>query len=111
MNLIIGKEIRLTKTPYSHPQMEEATITASIDEGHFGSSVRLDVAGKIKIRDTCFEFDGCLAKGPEHTFTWTWFDVESKMGIPPKEEYYYIHTSLGDLKLRDIRKLYAQITG
>lgn len=91
--------------------MEEAMIMASIDEGHFSPSISLDVTGSIRIGDSRFEVYGRFSKGWKHTLTWTWIALESQKGVLMKLEDHYIQGNLGNLKLSDIRKLYAQITG
>ncbi|KAL3247338.1 hypothetical protein ABHI18_012444 [Aspergillus niger] len=89
----------------------QATLMASIDEEHFSSSVSLEVEGKILIGEIRWKFYGRFLKGWMHALTWTWIAIESQKGVPLRIEDYYIRASLGDLKLSDIKGLYAQITG
>ncbi|GAP86904.1 hypothetical protein SAMD00023353_2400470 [Rosellinia necatrix] len=92
-------------------ELEGATLFASFDEGHFASSVALDIAGVVKLGDGRFDIHGRFAKDWKHAVTWTWVDVESKDGVPMKLEDHFIEASIGDLTLSDIKKLYSQITG
>ncbi|KAI1451228.1 hypothetical protein F4805DRAFT_464043 [Annulohypoxylon moriforme] len=96
---------------FKNIDMEQAEITAAIDEGHFSSSIRLDVLGAIRIGDSRFEVHGRFSKGWRHALSWTWIAIESQKGVPAKLEDHYIQASSGDLKLSDIRELYTQITG
>lgn len=86
-------------------------LMASIDESNFDSSVRLDITGLIKIGDVNFEVQGQFSKGWKHNITWTWIQFDSYFGIPLAQEDHFVQASIGDLKLSDIEKLHAQITG
>ncbi|KAI1812808.1 hypothetical protein GGS20DRAFT_518042 [Poronia punctata] len=91
--------------------LESATLFASFEEGHFTSSITLDLEGTVKLGHGSCELHGRFSKGLSHCITWTWMDVEAEKGDPMKLAEYYIEASIGELTLSEIETLYRQITG
>lgn len=92
-------------------QMKKAFLEASFYEGHFDSSISLDIRGQIKVGEGKFEVAGRFAKGWTDSVTWTWLNAAGDKSLALAQEDYFIQASMGDMKLRDLRNVHAQITG
>lgn len=90
--------------------MTKAFLEASFYEGHFSSSISLDIGGQIKVGGGTFDVGGRFAKGWANAVTWTW--IEGDEEAPPlAQEDYFIQASMGNMTLSDMKKIHAQITG
>lgn len=92
--------------------MEEALLSASFAEGSFSSSIRLDIAGQLRIGagGTTIQVRGQFAKGWKQNLTWSWV-MNSIYGVPLVVKHHYLKATIGNLRLEDIEDMYGHIVG
>ncbi|KAH7310920.1 hypothetical protein B0I35DRAFT_439890 [Stachybotrys elegans] len=95
---------------FENVAMTKAFLEASFYEGHFNSSISLDIGGQIKVGQGTFEVAGRFTKGWADSVTWTWLDATGE-SLPLAQEDYFIQAIMGNMNFRDLKDVYAQITG